>query len=334
MYYAVIAFRRRLINKLFSVYHPLLVGLATWINRKELFSFGDIMKVCSKCGIEKELDEFNRCSAKKDGLHSYCRECNKSACSEYCRSRPITENTKLRQREASKRYRNNHKVEVSKYNHEYKKSNRESISTYNRRYAAANPRDKVEESVKGKKYYLKNIESIKFRVKSYAAAGAVSSMATYKKLPPSDKPINDGELLTVACYYCGCRMVPTNSQVNSRLAAYVGRTPTSGVQNNFYCSDKCKSNCGTFKKQKYPSGFKANPRELQGPWAKAVKERDGHECQRCGSKENLHAHHIEAVVKEYDAWHIDNGITACSECHYQFFHQLDGCSLSELRGAC
>lgn len=32
-------------------------------------------KVCSRCGKEKPLEEFNICNSTKDGRHAYCREC-------------------------------------------------------------------------------------------------------------------------------------------------------------------------------------------------------------------------------------------------------------------
>jgi 5-methylcytosine-specific restriction endonuclease McrA len=58
-------------------------------------------------------------------------------------------------------------------------------------------------------------------------------------------------------------------------------------------------------------------------WSFAVRERDG-KCKDCGSTENLHAHHIERFLinkeKQYD---LDNGITLCSNCHYEY-HKGDG----------
>ena len=35
------------------------------------------MKKCSKCGVVKPYEEFNRSSRNKDGYHVYCRECSK-----------------------------------------------------------------------------------------------------------------------------------------------------------------------------------------------------------------------------------------------------------------
>jgi 5-methylcytosine-specific restriction endonuclease McrA len=51
-------------------------------------------------------------------------------------------------------------------------------------------------------------------------------------------------------------------------------------------------------------------------WASEVKERDGYECKKCGSKDKLEAHHIvpwkENKELKYD---LANGITICRTCH-------------------
>lgn len=38
------------------------------------------MKICSKCSIEKDESEFNKKSSTKDGLQTFCKECNKKNC--------------------------------------------------------------------------------------------------------------------------------------------------------------------------------------------------------------------------------------------------------------
>ena len=34
-------------------------------------------KRCVRCGLVKSIDDFCRCPGKRDGLQSYCRECQK-----------------------------------------------------------------------------------------------------------------------------------------------------------------------------------------------------------------------------------------------------------------
>ncbi len=35
------------------------------------------MKRCSKCKLEKDTNQFHKNKNKKDGLHNYCKECNR-----------------------------------------------------------------------------------------------------------------------------------------------------------------------------------------------------------------------------------------------------------------
>jgi len=35
------------------------------------------MKICSGCKVAKTAENFSKCSARKDGLHNYCKECAK-----------------------------------------------------------------------------------------------------------------------------------------------------------------------------------------------------------------------------------------------------------------
>ena len=51
-------------------------------------------------------------------------------------------------------------------------------------------------------------------------------------------------------------------------------------------------------------------------WGVAVKARDNQTCQRCGSTNEVRAHHIIPVSQNIkEALNIDNGITLCSKCH-------------------
>lgn len=49
-------------------------------------------------------------------------------------------------------------------------------------------------------------------------------------------------------------------------------------------------------------------------FAKAVKERDGHRCQRCGTTERLVAHHLRPL-QEGGTHDPSNGIALCAACH-------------------
>jgi len=52
-------------------------------------------KTCSKCGIEKEFDEFYRSSKSKNGRTSSCKKCNNKSLHNYHRNKKIKEATKI-----------------------------------------------------------------------------------------------------------------------------------------------------------------------------------------------------------------------------------------------
>lgn len=55
--------------------------------------------------------------------------------------------------------------------------------------------------------------------------------------------------------------------------------------------------------------------KLVRQWKKEVLERDG-KCMECGSKDNLHAHHISHWADDpVNRINIKNGITLCKDCH-------------------
>lgn len=51
-------------------------------------------------------------------------------------------------------------------------------------------------------------------------------------------------------------------------------------------------------------------------WREAVLDRDVYKCCACGSRENLHAHHIKPFAEYPDKrFDVRNGITLCDKCH-------------------
>lgn len=73
----------------------------------------DITKVCSKCGMEKWSSEFAKNNSKKDGLQTYCKECNNA----YFRD-----------------YAQNNKDKLQAYNKAYNQNNKEKIQAYKKAY--------------------------------------------------------------------------------------------------------------------------------------------------------------------------------------------------------
>jgi len=47
-----------------------------------------------------------------------------------------------------------------------------------------------------------------------------------------------------------------------------------------------------------------------------VRRRDGHACRRCGSTENLEAHHVKPLSEGGAAYDPANLLTICAACHF------------------
>ena len=64
-------------------------------------------------------------------------------------------------------------------------------------------------------------------------------------------------------------------------------------------------------------------------WQQSVYKKDHYQCQICGSKKEINAHHLSGW-KEYPdkRFDIDNGITLCKDCHIKV-HQKYGWSSTE-----
>lgn len=97
--------------------------------RKELESQGIFTKVCSVCGIEKPLVEFQKNINLADGLYSWCKECASK------KGEHLRENKRKHMKEV---YYPAHKEERKKYNKKYHSENKEAIKTHQKKYAEEN----------------------------------------------------------------------------------------------------------------------------------------------------------------------------------------------------
>ena len=50
-------------------------------------------------------------------------------------------------------------------------------------------------------------------------------------------------------------------------------------------------------------------------WSKVIRLRDDNQCQICGSKVHLNAHHIVPKEIKVLRFNLDNGVTLCAKCH-------------------
>ena len=161
----------------------------------------------------------------------------------------------------------------------------------------------------------------------YSKNGVPTYNAYASKLTVDENPerdLLDMNILTVICYTCKKRFIPSLSAVSERVRCLNG---TQNGECRLYCSDECKSECSIFNKSLYQVDHPKKKTEIYTQeeyniWKQSVLGQDNYECQMCGSKENLHCHHIIPVKLEpMFALDPDNGIVLCQECHYKYGHK-------------
>lgn len=112
---------------------------------------------------------------------------------------------------------------------------------------------------------------------------------------------------------------------------YYNRQTKKG-QLAFFCSKTCTGKSLTKKgyvqesnrkRAKKNTSKKRKRTRADKEWAKAVLKRDQYQCQRCGSTEQLQAHHILPYAKApTKRLVLSNGVTLCATCHSKAHPEL------------
>jgi len=151
----------------------------------------------------------------------------------------------------------------------------------------------------------------------------------------------DRNILEVKCAYCGRWFVPSLTSVRNRISCLKYLKGYRGEQ-RLYCSDSCKFECPIYnktpetlmKEDAVRSGrlsWLEIGREVQPELRQMVFERDNYECQKCGSTEHLHCHHIEGIRwNPLESADIDICVTLCKHCHIEV-HKISGCSNYDMK---
>lgn len=108
-----------------------------------------MMKTCTKCDKYKELEEFNRLRAAKDGRRSECKACHRTY------SRKYYEEHKEHCLETVKTYRSKNRDEVLQKQREWYERNCESVKKKAKEWSKNNP-DKATEYNRKKKARKRN----------------------------------------------------------------------------------------------------------------------------------------------------------------------------------
>ncbi|MFA7287359.1 MAG: hypothetical protein WC055_00620 [Melioribacteraceae bacterium] len=132
----------------------------------------------------------------------------------------------------------------------------------------------------------------------------------------------NGYGILVQCKYCSEWFKPTTDQLWNRIKAV--EDDLAAIENNFYCSDKCKTLCPLYRARKTRirgeiDDNTPSKHELS-IWSDEVFFRQFQEygynfCTKCQSIENLAAHHIDPKKTEpFFALDPENGIIFCRDC--------------------
>ena len=255
------------------------------------------MKKCTKCGKLKDEKEF---IGDRGKIVKKCRMC----------------------REYMKVYYARNKDQLKTYSKEYREQNKEQLKGYFKEYREQ-MKGRIQEYRKRNK--IRRIEYSKEYNRRSAKYETYAHKLTVEESPKKGK----NGILLVRCTKCGSYFTPTILEVKNRVKALEGRG-SAGGEHRLYCSQACKDACEIYGVNYDPYAKHASV-ERDPAWAKMVKERANFICERCGSTENLEAHHeIPVKLNPELVSDEDNGICLCHDCHKKA-HAEEGCTLADLR---
>lgn len=146
-----------------------------------------LTKICTKCGTEKSIDEFNKSNRTKDGKNNHCKQCTR----DYMNSKReiykdnqkkyYEENKEQISKQKKERYQKDKdiiKAQVKKY----RDTNKDKILERNRRYRANN-KEKValKQKIYHRQKYLENARKILERNKEYRLKNIEKSKAYHRR---------------------------------------------------------------------------------------------------------------------------------------------------------
>jgi len=123
------------------------------------------MKICKKCGLEKNKELFRKDKSMKEGIKNICIECDKIRNKQWRDKNKEKISEKNKQWNASNKdyyikYREDNKERLNDYNTLYREDNKEKISNYKKEYQKTEEY-KIKHRKSSKKYRENNKEKIK-----------------------------------------------------------------------------------------------------------------------------------------------------------------------------
>lgn len=122
-----------------------------------------LYKICKKCKIEKELEQFHKDTRIKDGREGSCKDCKKKYQQE--NKEKIKENKSkyyIENKEKFKEYKKNNKDKSKGYNKKYRDKNKDKIKSYK-----LTEEQKIKKKIYTKKWLDENKEQVKIQKNNY-----------------------------------------------------------------------------------------------------------------------------------------------------------------------
>lgn len=188
----------------------------------------------------------------------------------------------------NKTYRESNKEEIARKYKIYREENKETLANKHRKYVQDN-----KEHFKQYKhdYYMDNREELIEKSKQYHKDNPEASRKSVNKYRSKNR-----------------------EKCNKMSMDWAKRNPDKMLQNHIQSLGK-QALVLEMKTQSYKWALNS--------WSKLVKIRDNNSCQSCGSKYNLHAHHVISKAESPEfALLVMNGITQCHDCHWDI-HRRD-----------
>ena len=221
-------------------------------------------KICTCCNTEKNLTEFHKKKAIKDGHSTICKKCKSEKDKKY-REENKTKiyQSKKEYREKNidiirikkKEYNNNNKEKISKRDKEYREKNKEKIRENKKLYYEANKEYVLS---KNKEYQKRN----RVRLNKYLLEYSKTKIGSVSKLNTRHKRrtvIKDGDVTTQQlkelystvknCYWCNIKLTKNNTHLDHFVPLSKGGLHTI---DNLVLSCSC---CNLKKSNKDPYEF-------------------------------------------------------------------------------
>jgi hypothetical protein len=279
-------------------------------------------KICTKCKKHKALWAFTKSKNNQFSVYCHCKLC-------HCRTekqRRVKYPKRVKQ--SAKKWRDTNKEKINaQWRKRYAEDSafREDHINSKRNYYKANAKVIMECN---NKYREKN----RYKVLTYERKARLNnaSYKTYKnQLTSEEEPrlSEDGFSLETKCKNCREYFKPCLGAVRDRIKAL---NELNGTECNLYCSDECKTTCTVFGKRSTTSISLREPipQELRDE----ILQRNDGMCEMCGKHPSKEVHHEKPVATHpHLQLDKDNLWGLCKYCHYEVCHQLEGCTLAELR---